>query len=110
MSAVECRSCGGEGHHGLDEDGHFFTCYACGGTGSMTVEAAAEWDEENAPLCGPVQPVYRGEFSDWMIDPVAAEAEYQEFESRHTCGPDPRIAAFWADCASAALFEEGVPF
>ena len=33
---VICESCGGEGHHGYEQDsGNPFTCYACGGTGEV---------------------------------------------------------------------------
>lgn len=109
MSAVECRSCGGEGHHGLDEDGHFFTCYACGGTGSMTVEAAAEWDEETAPFCGPLQPVYRGEFGDYWDD-----EEPRPLDPRAAAAAAAAVAAFWEKATAFATLDElmndDVPF
>lgn len=33
-----CSSCGGHGHHGIEEDtGCFYTCYLCFGTGNYFV-------------------------------------------------------------------------
>lgn len=109
MSAfVECRSCGGEGHHGLDEDGRFYSCYACGETGSMTVEAAAEWDEENAPFCGPLLPVYRGEFGDYWDD-----EEPRPLDARAAAAAAAAVAAFWASASAFALddlMNDDIPF
>lgn len=44
MTRVECPSCDGEGCHGYEaESGLPFTCYACGGTGWVTADEAADW-------------------------------------------------------------------
>lgn len=108
---TECRSCGGEGHHGLDEDGCLYTCYACGGTGTMTPGAAAEWDEEHAPFVGPVRPRWWDAYAAEAVAEFDALAEeFAALDAMHTCGPDPRIAAFWQTATLDELMNDDVPF
>jgi hypothetical protein len=57
--ATDCDSCGGTGHHGMDEQGFMYSCYACAETGVRRLpkgqiqrEAAEQrgWAEERARL------------------------------------------------------------
>lgn len=37
-----CDSCQGEGHHGIDDVGCLYVCYACGGDGNYFSQKVAK--------------------------------------------------------------------